>query len=250
MEESVRALEYKEKSNALFIQWKQRKGIIPIFHKKQETSVWIDHTAGSFIRDGVVCPEKWFHQSVRPLYLLKEAYGVGEWDLITDHLCQSYSIGKNQMWRRVSEWTYGLLTSSEDKIAPYHSWYPIEHYNNTYLQQCAVVNVKKSGGKSASDMDEIRAYAVFDKEYLYHQLEICDPTVIICGYTSSVLDILTGIPMRKEKNENLFYHIALNGHTVLVLDYWHPANQYPDIMNYYGLMGIYQQALLMKNGQR
>ena len=50
-------------------------------------------------------------------------------------------------------------------------------------------------------------------------------------------------PVRQERNENLFYHVSLNGHDVLVLDYWHPANQYPDIMNYYGLMGIYQQAL-------
>ena len=93
-------------------------------------------------------------------------------------------------------------------------------------------------------MDEIRAYAQFDREELLRELELCDPTVIVCGYTASVMDIIFKTSVRKDRNENLFYHIQLNGHDVLVLDYWHPANQYPDVMNYYGLMSIYQQALL------
>ena len=44
-------------------------------------------------------------------------------------------------------------------------------------------------------------------------------------------------------NENWFYKTRLNDHDVIVLDYYHPANQYPDLLNYYGLLGIYQQAL-------
>ena len=32
----------------------------------------------------------------------------------------------------------------------------------------------------------------------------------------------------------------------LFIDYYHPANHWSDLMNYYGLMGIYQQALKEK----
>ena len=49
-------------------------------------AIEIDHSAGSFIRDGVVCPDEWFAAGVRPLYLLKEAYGDGGRDLGADHL--------------------------------------------------------------------------------------------------------------------------------------------------------------------
>ena len=79
--------------------------------------------------------------------------------------------------------------------------------------------------------------------YSKQELALRDPTILVCGYTASTLDTLFDRPVRHDRNENLFYHVPLNGHDVLVLDYWHPANQFPDIMNYYGLMGIYQQAL-------
>ncbi len=94
-------------------------------------------------------------------------------------------------------------------------------------------------------MDTIRAYAVFDRRRLKKELELCDPTVIICGYTISALDIIMEENVRTERNDNLYYHITLNGHDVIVIDYWHPANQYPDVMNYYGLLGSYHAAVYL-----
>lgn len=240
--------QYTTEIQTLFDEWRLRQGEVPVKKKDQEILLLIDHSTG-FVCDGVVCPEKWYKQSMRPLYLLKEAYGEGQWDLVADQLRQSYRIGKSQMWRRISKWTYGLSDTSKSRIAPYGGWNDVDNYNNEYLQQIAVVNVKKSGGVSGSDMDNIRAYAEFDKEYLLRQISICDPTLIICGYTASALDILFDKKIRMIENENLFYHITINNHDVLVLDYWHPANQYPDILNYYGLMAIYQQALLAGWGE-
>ena len=97
-------------------------------------------------------------------------------------------------------------------------------------------------------MQEILAYAEFDREYLRRQFELCAPTVIICGYTASALDIIMDVKMREPRNREQFYHITLNGRQVLALDYWHPANQYPAIMNYYGLMGIYRESLKEQSG--
>ena len=235
--------EYHKRIDALFDDWKTRTGTVEYQEKRKKHTLHIDHQNEVFIRDGVVCPEQWFSQKVRPLFLLKEAYGGNaDWDLIADHLLPTHPISK--MWNRISLWTRGLLTTTKDNVAPFVEDDPVaENYGNAYLKQLAVINIKKSGGDKSSDMNIIRAYANFDKDRLKEQLELCDPTVIICGYTASTLDIILEQPVRKDYNQNLAYHISINGHDVLVLDYWHPANQYPDIMNYYGLMSIYQQAL-------
>ena len=109
------------------------------------------------------------------------------------------------------------------------------------------MNVKKSDGKNNSNMDEVRSYAWFDAERLWKQLSLCDPTVIVCGYTASALDIIsermTGKKVRETDNNSLYYTMELNGHKVLVLDYWHPANHFPKEMNYFGLAAVYQLGL-------
>ncbi len=79
---------------------------------------------------------------------------------------------------------------------------------------------------------------------MVQQLEICDPTIIVCGYTIDPLIEIWGENIKTVHNDNLYYHITLNDNNVLVLDYWHPGNQFPKVMNYYGLVNIYQQSLL------
>ena len=241
--ESHSASIYREKSDDLFREWKESFGSVEYKARRKTVIQAIDHRNSIFVRDGVVCPEQWFSQRVRPLFLLKEAYGGNaDWDLIEDHLLLSHQASK--MWQRISLWTKGLISSTQDYVVPFTDDDPAtKHYGNKYLKQLAVINIKKSGGEKSSDMNTIRTYAEFDKERLKKQFELCDPTVIICGYTASTLDIIIGEKVRNARNDNLSYKITLNNHDVLVLDYWHPANQYPDIMNYYGIMSIYQLAL-------
>ena len=86
---------YREQSAALFERWKHKPALGEIDHEKHV-----------FVSDGVVCPEQWFSQEIRPLYLLKEAYGGTEDWSLTDHLLKS---GKNcnATWRRITQWTQG-----------------------------------------------------------------------------------------------------------------------------------------------
>ena len=88
-------------------------------------------------------------------------------------------------------------------------------------------------------------YAEYDKLELYEQLQIVDPTVIVCGYTIQCLNRILPVAVKERAGQspNLYYWTEINQHPVLILDYWHPSNQYPDFMNYYGLVGAYQQAL-------
>lgn len=206
----------------------------------------IDHPASVFISDGIVCPGQWFSQKVRPLFLLKEAYhGSGDWDLIAQHLMTRDRM-KKSIWRRVSEWTYGLTGTTKDAILPFPDDEALQYFGNPWLCQAAVVNVKKSGGTSHSDMTLINHYASCDRKELLRELELIDPTVIVCGYTISSLNIIMGETIKdyQHPNPNLYYQTTLNGHGVIVLDYYHPSNRYPAVMNYYGLVGAYQQALI------
>lgn len=206
----------------------------------------IDHRSGGFVRDGVVCPEIWFSQQVRPLFLLKEAYGDGrDWDLIDDHLLTAAPFGNHLTWKRVTQWAQGILGTTADRLCPFDERTRGLGFGNAYLRRIAAVNVKKSGGRSASNAEEIARYARNDRALLCRQLELIDPTVIVCGNTFEYLEIILDARIKNTRNPNLGYSVRLNGHDVIVLDYWHPSNRYPDLMNYYGLVASYQQALAL-----
>lgn len=213
--------------------------------KNKAPSDDINHSKNVFIRDGIVCPEQWFSQKVRPLFLLKEAYhGTGDWDLIKDHLLTKEKMGKHITWKRVSQWTQGLLHTSTTYLCPFRDEAAMHYFGNEQLRQIAVVNVKKSDGAKDSKKDNILQYAQFDCTELRREIELIDPTIIVCGYTITSLNIILGYNIKDRQNSNLYYFTRLNGHDVIVLDYYHPSNRYPDIMNYYGLIGSYQQALI------
>ncbi len=109
---------YQDGINELFSRWKMQRGTIEQTVKKEQKIYEINHADSVFISDGVVCPEKWFSQNIRPLYLLKEAYGgEGDWSLIDDLLLTDKPSSK--MWKQISEWTYGLMTTTEGHITPY-----------------------------------------------------------------------------------------------------------------------------------
>lgn len=220
--------EYQQRIEELFAEWKNTE----------------HHTNEIFVEDGVVCPEKWFAREVRPLFLLKEAYGGNNgWSLINDYLIKDDSI--EGIWRNVSLWTKGLLNTNAEHLEAYNpNDAEFNKFNNEYIKYIAVVNVKKSKGEKSSDYEDILNYAKSDKKFLLQQLEICDPTIIVCGYTIDPLIEILEKNIKTVHNDNLSYHITLNDHDVLILDYWHPGNQFPKVMNYYGLVNIYQQALL------
>lgn len=71
---------YFHKTNALFADWKLQHGYVSENSKYNIAPTAIDHSSNIFIRDGIICPQQWFSESrkVRPLFLLKEAYGGNE----------------------------------------------------------------------------------------------------------------------------------------------------------------------------
>ena len=235
----------------LFELWKRKPSKIQKYtdvSKDEEIEVNIDHSK-VFISDGPVCPEIWNdrNKGKKIAFVLKEAYGENsEWSL-TDWLRRE---GPNyNIWYRVVEWIYGILNTTSTKIARYSpdliSFEKSEGKPNEWLSQVAIVNIKKSGGKSSSDNDEIKAYALADKEEIIRELEILDPDIIICGSTAEALNGISGGFEGPNRCDNWYYYSdVIGGRERLFIDYYHPANRYPTLLNYYGLVNIYQQALL------
>lgn len=190
-----------------------------------------------FIRDGIVCEEQWDGQtSPRVCFFLKEAYTTNEsgYNLTEDlHNSNPWS-----MWRKVAIWTqaihnaFGSGNEYNDEIFRSHEKQTIDCIS--------VVNIKKSNGQRSSDYNDLKKYAEKDKSELKRELEIIQPDVILCGNNISLLKIVLGDEL--DNNDTWNNMIAMWKHT-LVIDYYHPAVQYPNRVNYYALTAICNTAI-------
>ena len=146
---------------------------------------------------------------------------------------------------RFGKWSYGVFHSTVDSIVGYKNL--DKKQANDFLRKIAVLNIKKSGGKHSSVYEEISTYAEVDAEEIIREIELIDPDVVICGATFGDINSISGHSVKKGSNENWFYYSnAIGGKERLFIDYFHPANRYPALLNYYGIVGIYQQALKYK----
>ena len=221
--------------NELFEVWKD----------KQPNGI-INHAEDYFIADGIVDSSIWNDiEHKRILFILKEAYGT-DWGEATLATWIKNSHPKHRMWKRVARLVYGIQNTTETYMSKYRPQLSDKDHADA-LDQIAVVNLKKSNGKSTSNYDEIAEYARYDKEEIKKELELIDADVIVCGSTFKTLYeiVYEKQPLPdSEKNDNWFYYMDLDGKRRLYIDFYHPANQWPDLMNYYSLVSIYQQALI------
>jgi len=245
----MQAKECKTISELMEIWGRKKPCHIKYTVNKKEQEICIDHKNDFFIPDGIVDCRIWnsLAPGKRVLFVLKEAYEDNHeksgWAL-NDEL-REYGPWST-IWNRVAEWSFGIQNSDINTIAPYSSfsW----ETANEYLRRIAIMNIKKSGGMHSSIYEEISAYAITDAEEIIREIELIDPDIIICGATFSDINTITGNTMIKGSNENWFYYSdAIGGKERLFIDYYHPANRYPKLLNYYGIVGIYQQALKFKH---
>lgn len=206
----------------------------------------------SFISDGAVNVEAYVGSKLKICYFLKEAYSKDndeDWDLAG----WLDSGAMTRMWSNVAEWTYGILSTTTTNIA--HKPQLTNQEKTALLRSVSVVNVKKSNGKVQSDYDDLLSYASEDKEFLKRELEILNPDVIVCGNISSLLRLLYGATVQSKNGvsaEGLIdaEYLSKNGYAFagkqIIIDYYHPANHYPSMLNYYTICSLYQQALKMK----
>lgn len=203
----------------------------------------------NFISDGTVNAAVYETSSPKICFFLKEAYNRDydkSWSL-TDWLAQG---AMTRMWSTAAEWCYGIKYTTRTAIPKKPDLSNSEKTN--LLQSVAIVNVKKSNGNVRSDYNDLLRYAIDDKKYLKHELDILKPKVIVCGNNSSLLRLLYGASISSKggvasDGQINYDFMQKNGFVIvgnqIIIDYYHPANQYPAIMNYYTVCSLYQQAL-------
>ena len=236
----------------LFELWKDKAPTEITYRKdKEEINGIIDHKKNCFIADGIVNETVWnFSEKKRILFVLKEAYG-SDWGENTLASWLKTLHPTVSIWPTVAKWVYGLQNTTKTYIPRYvDKLTPQQH--NECLEQIAVLNIKKSNGDTGSVHDEICKYAEYDREEIKKEIELIDPDIVVCGNTFGILYeiVYEQEPLRGDAaSDNWYYYKNLDGKERLYLDVYHPSNRWPELMNYYTVTNIYQQALIEKSAQ-
>ena len=199
-----------------------------------------------FIADGIVNEDIWFNQneSDRICFFLKEAYLSEEekkanydWNLVKDSLDKGIV---KKMWHTVAEWTYGIHNTTATHIPQYYKLSKETEIKE--IKKIAVVNPKKSDGNPNTKWDELEDIVKNDGTFdlIKREIEIINPKVLICGNNVSLLYnyVFKDIDIDYIRSKHYYWR-----NEMLIIDHYHPANQFPNYMNYYTLCVLYQQAI-------
>lgn len=249
------ALEKCTDEPSLFSLWKNKPESDPIQVQDEHSvrQMRINHGKNRFICDGIIDADSWKEPKRKILFVLKEAYHKEVCHDNRSEFNLSASLKEDgpwgAVWKRCAEWISGIYRADcSNPLPPYKdlNW----DEANLYLRRCAVLNLKKSDGNTSSCMDEIAAYACHDRLEIAQQIKIINPDIVICGSVFYLLNkcvydgnLLGEGAFSGQWNDNWYYWTtALTGKPTLVIDFYHPANRFPAVLNYYALMGVYHQA--------
>jgi hypothetical protein len=189
------------------------------------------HRGRSFYRDGIIDPERWWRARKRVLFLLKEAYGAPR-DLCEE--IRSWGGPRYNIWRNAACCALAVHFSSRRHLPPFPGDAVTQRAANEALLSSAIVNVKKSGGHSSSDSEDLLKYAQLDRVYLLEQISLVRPHVVISGNVWGCVQHLW--PAIEP-----VYDLAWSADGMLFLNLWHPARGYHQL-NYYAIASLVRGA--------
>ena len=230
----------QSKMKALFQEWSERE-----HHQSRER-------IKGFIADGPIDYKLWESSDYKVLFLLKEAYASDKWAQPLD-LCQhirDWGGPKYKIWHTVAAWAFGLqqMRKNGGEIHRYPRSEDKSECRNA-LFSASIVNIKKSGGESTSNDENLYEYIEKDWNNIFEQIRLLHPGIIVCGGTwwNVVRKYLI-----KSEGKNSFRKLGewvyeYKGY--YFIDFWHPANQYPNKLNYYSLCAAVQMAGILNHDQ-
>ena len=198
------------------------------------------HDTETFVSDGPIDADRWRKSGRRRvLFLAKEAYGeIGPgktWDL-PKLVREDWEVPRSKFWWTLGYWAYGVQRLTNGPIPPNPKAGELWVEVTEAILASAVVNIKKSGGRSRSNEADLRQHVSNDADLLKKQVECLRPDVMVCCNTWHLVKDVW--PHAKHVSEQV-YKID----RMWVLDFWHPANHYPDVMNYYTVVLLLHRAL-------
>ena len=128
------------------------------------------HNINAFIKDGIVDPEN--YESPHILFVLRDMNCNHERNLCAD--LKSDGSGW-KTWNNVGRWTKALLDGEKDYPRNMSATKRVEQ-----LKRIAVMNLKKEGGGSRTSGNELLEAVQTQKELIYEEICLCDPSIIIC----------------------------------------------------------------------
>lgn len=184
---------------------------------------------GKFIRDGIINEELYQTAKVKICFLVKEPNDPAQdaWDL-ANHLNNKFKGGFSI---RLAEWSYGI----QNDFPPIESIPATPEQLHPWLKKTAVVNVKKTGGKSLSDIAEIAKHALQNKPFLLDQIRLIKPDILIAGVgEGKILDDLFEVPFQNSGYDNTIG----KWEGIKIINFYHPSYQVPRAMSYSLLQNV------------
>lgn len=197
----------KEKEKLLFKSWKEERSY---------TSFW---------EDGLFDEEEWNKQTIKILYVLKEAnWENGNGDLC-DYLLSEKSSNYWRTWNNIVRWTQAIRYGSK------YQKHITKADKTKCLRTIAALNMKKVGGDASANDEEIRDFGKRDAKFINQQIELYQPDIIVCcgrgtGKNADILHdyVLTSASEWQEPIETYYYFLCTleSGKTIPVLSFRHP----------------------------
>lgn len=184
---------------------------------------------GRFVKDGIINESNYWQSRPRILFVVKEPNDPEQtsWDLA--QILNQYCTGNFSI--RLSEWAYGISNNF-----PSPSAMTGQSALHEALKATAVINLKKTGGYSSSNMDEIASHTMQNKVYLLRQIELIAPELIIGGVGQTRIWNLLFDDIQLRRCD---YDVLVGKwNNIKIIDYYHPGYRIPRAMSYSLLQNI------------
>lgn len=187
----------------------------------------IHHPDGRVIPGGVMNEGKYLLSKIKMMMLMKEVNDSSDkynWSL-PSLLLSIYERKEGgpvyyRMWKNVSRWA---ICSQLPDIT-------FEEINEEHLYEglklFATTNLKKTSGTGKSDYHEISNHARQNKEEWMQEIEILDPTIVVCSGTFDIVKDIMNVNEYVQVCKSGARYFTLNKR--LYLDFVHPAYQVSD----------------------
>ena len=206
-----------------------------------------NHKGANFVEDGIIDPKRWNKSKRKILFIFKEAYMAP--DKKFTNLCELFfendildiplADSHYKMWWTAALWAYGIKYFEKGKILriqPFDGDIDANAKVKEALLSCAVIDIKKSGGTSISNNNDLKKYASEDLDLIREEIELVKPNLIICGNTWNLVHQIWTDKKGEDEVDN--YDMVYKCEDTYIVDYWHPGGIYPQKMTYYSLMAL------------
>lgn len=200
------------KTLELFNKWKQR------------------YPGKQILTDGILNEEKWKNSNRKLLFILKENYvDLEEFNYSSAAAYRKWAEG-GAMNKRIFKNLYAISFAVQQ---PSHSFNGSDEdwdLARNYFLESAVINIKKTQGKSKSDDKELRKLSDDDGLLLVEQIDLLTPEIVVCGGTMRYVSNFCNL----ENYSNTEYIKTYNN--TFFLDLYHPSYPKEDEYNHIGFV--------------